>query len=179
MCNKAITPSNAVRWVDRRSHFHDDKCHDGGHAIASCVTDFLDPTPEQQNVILVDAATLLVEYDPVWPALFRAESDQVRAALGSRVVRLEHVGLTSVPNLACKANQYVQNYPDAKSAVIEQILGRARGLAKLVSDKRGFAKCAETLKPLFLKPKFKLRNCENTVVISIKLTVILDHRVLN
>lgn len=45
---------------------------------------------------------LLVDYDPAWPRLYRREADRVRAALGDRVVRLEHVGSTSVPGLAAK-----------------------------------------------------------------------------
>jgi GrpB-like predicted nucleotidyltransferase (UPF0157 family) len=45
----------------------------------------------------------VVDYDPEWPRLFRREADRIRAALGERVVRLEHVGSTSVPGLAAKA----------------------------------------------------------------------------
>ena len=44
----------------------------------------------------------LAEYDPAWPALFAREATRVRAALGKRVVLLEHVGSTSVPALAAK-----------------------------------------------------------------------------
>src|SRR5215472_480818 len=44
----------------------------------------------------------LREYDPEWPALFLREADRVRAALGERVLMLEHVGSTSVPKLAAK-----------------------------------------------------------------------------
>jgi GrpB-like predicted nucleotidyltransferase (UPF0157 family) len=41
-------------------------------------------------------------YDPVWPALYARESERIRDALGDRVVRLEHVGSTSVPGLPAK-----------------------------------------------------------------------------
>src|SRR5581483_10882254 len=44
----------------------------------------------------------LVEYDPEWPRLFEREAARIRAALGERVVLLEHVGSTSVPGLAAK-----------------------------------------------------------------------------
>lgn len=44
----------------------------------------------------------LVDYDPAWPRLFVREADQVRTALGNRVLLLEHVGSTSVPGLAAK-----------------------------------------------------------------------------
>ena len=43
-----------------------------------------------------------MEYDPRWPDLFRREADRIRAALGDRVLRIEHTGSTSVPDLAAK-----------------------------------------------------------------------------
>ncbi len=42
------------------------------------------------------------DYNPEWPALFEREAVRIRAALGDRVVMLEHVGSTSVPGLAAK-----------------------------------------------------------------------------
>jgi GrpB-like predicted nucleotidyltransferase (UPF0157 family) len=44
----------------------------------------------------------VVDYDPGWPGLFVREAERIRAVLGERVVRLEHVGSTSVPGLAAK-----------------------------------------------------------------------------
>lgn len=44
----------------------------------------------------------IVDYDPRWPALFKREAQGIRAALGDRVLLLEHVGSTSVPGLAAK-----------------------------------------------------------------------------
>jgi len=44
----------------------------------------------------------LVDYDPAWPELHRREAERIRAALGERVVLLEHTGSTSVPGLAAK-----------------------------------------------------------------------------
>ena len=44
----------------------------------------------------------VVDYDRAWPELFRREADRIRAVLGDRVVLLEHVGSTSVPELAAK-----------------------------------------------------------------------------
>jgi len=49
-----------------------------------------------------DGRIQLVDYDPRWPELFRREVDRIHAALGDRVVRLEHTGSTSVPGLAAK-----------------------------------------------------------------------------
>jgi GrpB-like predicted nucleotidyltransferase (UPF0157 family) len=42
------------------------------------------------------------DYDRSWPGLFAREADRIRRVLGDRVVRLEHVGSTSVPGLSAK-----------------------------------------------------------------------------
>lgn len=42
------------------------------------------------------------DYDPDWPLLYEREETRIRAALGDRVVRLEHAGSTSVPGLPAK-----------------------------------------------------------------------------
>ncbi len=44
----------------------------------------------------------LCSYDPGWPDAYSQLAAGVRRALGSRVVRLEHVGSTAVPGLAAK-----------------------------------------------------------------------------
>jgi len=44
----------------------------------------------------------LVDYDPQWPALFEREADRIRSVLGHRVLRIEHVGSTSVIGLVAK-----------------------------------------------------------------------------
>jgi GrpB-like predicted nucleotidyltransferase (UPF0157 family) len=44
----------------------------------------------------------VLEYDDAWPARFTAEADQIRAALGPELRRIDHVGSTSVPGLAAK-----------------------------------------------------------------------------
>jgi GrpB-like predicted nucleotidyltransferase (UPF0157 family) len=49
-----------------------------------------------------DAAILVAEYDSAWPAMFEREARRIRSALADGVVRLEHVGSTSVPQLAAK-----------------------------------------------------------------------------
>lgn|SRR5579875_627029 len=50
----------------------------------------------------LDGAIQIVDYDPMWPRLFEREVERIRAALGERVLLLEHVGSTSVPGLAAK-----------------------------------------------------------------------------
>src|SRR5262245_16824227 len=49
-----------------------------------------------------DAPVTLVEYDRAWPALYEREAERIRSLLGERVLRLEHVGSTSVPELVAK-----------------------------------------------------------------------------
>lgn len=44
----------------------------------------------------------LAEYDPRWPELFEHAVKQIKAALGERILLLEHIGSTSVPGLAAK-----------------------------------------------------------------------------
>jgi GrpB-like predicted nucleotidyltransferase (UPF0157 family) len=44
----------------------------------------------------------LSDYDPEWPRLFEREAERIRAALGERILQLEHVGSTSIPGLAAK-----------------------------------------------------------------------------
>lgn len=49
-----------------------------------------------------NATIHLAEYDPDWPRRYGRLATLVRAALGDRVRRLEHVGSTSVPGLIAK-----------------------------------------------------------------------------
>jgi GrpB-like predicted nucleotidyltransferase (UPF0157 family) len=48
------------------------------------------------------APILLVPYDPCWPGLYAREAERITSLLGGQVLRLEHVGSTSVPGLAAK-----------------------------------------------------------------------------
>jgi GrpB-like predicted nucleotidyltransferase (UPF0157 family) len=50
----------------------------------------------------LDGPVALSPADPRWPALFEAEARRLRAALGERAIRVEHVGSTSVVDLAAK-----------------------------------------------------------------------------
>ena len=49
-----------------------------------------------------NAGIHLAEYDARWPALFNAEAEHLRAALGQKALRIEHVGSTAVPGLCAK-----------------------------------------------------------------------------
>jgi len=44
----------------------------------------------------------IVPYDSGWPAQFEAEAACIRKAVGASILRIEHVGSTSVPGLAAK-----------------------------------------------------------------------------
>jgi GrpB-like predicted nucleotidyltransferase (UPF0157 family) len=55
------------------------------------------PPPDPLN-----GPVVLADYDPDWPAWYDALAGRVRAALGGRVVALNHAGSTSVPGLAAK-----------------------------------------------------------------------------
>jgi GrpB-like predicted nucleotidyltransferase (UPF0157 family)/SAM-dependent methyltransferase len=50
----------------------------------------------------LDGPVVLVEPDPAWPALYEREAARIRAALGDRVVSIDHVGSTSIPDLIAK-----------------------------------------------------------------------------
>jgi GrpB-like predicted nucleotidyltransferase (UPF0157 family) len=54
-----------------------------------------EPPPQYRDVVIAD-------YDPVWPRWFERAAEQIRAALGDKVLQLDHVGSTSVPSLAAK-----------------------------------------------------------------------------
>ncbi len=54
------------------------------------------------DLTLHNAPIMLAEYDPAWPEHFAREDQRMRNALGPCVVRIEHVGSTSVPGLAAK-----------------------------------------------------------------------------
>jgi GrpB-like predicted nucleotidyltransferase (UPF0157 family) len=42
------------------------------------------------------------DYDPAWPPRFEAARSAITAAVGERLVGIEHIGSTSVPGLAAK-----------------------------------------------------------------------------
>ncbi|HVC03793.1 MAG TPA: GrpB family protein [Candidatus Acidoferrales bacterium] len=50
----------------------------------------------------LDGVIELRAYDPIWPEQFLSEAERVRRVLGTRALRVEHVGSTSVPGLSAK-----------------------------------------------------------------------------
>ena len=81
---------------------------DDPNASSTAATTKEPTTEEQLRAIYVvplvphNSTVYLAEYDPAWPQLYTREAARIRAALGDRVVLLEHVGSTSVPGLAAK-----------------------------------------------------------------------------
>lgn len=69
---------------------------------------FIPATDDQIAAVTVGAPKLLnttiylAPYDPAWPSLFAQLAEQIRSALGDRVLLLEHAGSTSVPGLSAK-----------------------------------------------------------------------------
>ena len=67
----------------------------------------------------VDRQTLrgkieIVDYDPEWPRLYAREEERIRSILADRVLRIEHAGSTSVPDLPAKPIvDIVLEVPDA------------------------------------------------------------------
>jgi GrpB-like predicted nucleotidyltransferase (UPF0157 family) len=64
------------------------------------------PPPPGAKAWVTDAPRAIgievTDPDPVWPRQYRVLAARIRAALGWRVLQLEHVGSTSVPGLAAK-----------------------------------------------------------------------------
>ncbi|GHO61930.1 hypothetical protein KSC_008220 [Ktedonobacter sp. SOSP1-52] len=80
-----------------------DDTHDKAPEAVGRVT-----TEEQLQAVTVgerkplNGSVTIAEYDPAWAELFEREAEKIRAALGERIVLLEHAGSTSVPGLAAK-----------------------------------------------------------------------------
>ena len=69
----------------------------------------------------------IVAYDQQWPALFDAEAANIREAMGSLALRIDHVGSTSVPGLAAKPVIDIQ----VSVATLETLCGYVQELAQL------------------------------------------------
>jgi GrpB-like predicted nucleotidyltransferase (UPF0157 family) len=54
-----------------------------------------DLPPEYQQIVIA-------EYDPIWPHWYESAAYRIREALGDKVLQLDHVGSTSVPEIAAK-----------------------------------------------------------------------------
>jgi len=61
-------------------------------------------TPSQTGLIggVEKGPITIVDYDADWPRKFEAHVNIISGAIGSRALRIEHIGSTSVPGLAAK-----------------------------------------------------------------------------
>ena len=58
---------------------------------------------------------VVVEYDPSWPARFSEESSTLKDLLGHHVIKIHHIGSTSVPGLRAKpVIDILMEVPDIK-----------------------------------------------------------------
>ncbi len=59
------------------------------------MSDILIGGPEKREILIAD-------YNPLWPDKFQQHAALIARSLGSKALRIEHVGSTSVPGLAAK-----------------------------------------------------------------------------
>lgn len=61
-----------------------------------------DPDTPINTRTRVDGQVALVDPDPAWPGMYHREAERIHTALGSRALRVEHVGSTSIPGIVAK-----------------------------------------------------------------------------
>ena len=54
--------------------------------------------PENKNTSHMEVR----EYDPKWPEIYEKEAQTIKELLGDKILRIEHIGSTSIPGLASK-----------------------------------------------------------------------------
>ena len=59
-------------------------------------------TLEELMAYYLSQPIVIVDYDPQWPTLYADEQRRLLDVLGAIVLRIEHIGSTSVPGLAAK-----------------------------------------------------------------------------
>ena len=50
----------------------------------------------------MNGPVLIVNYDPQWPTFYESETKLIRRVLSGRILAIEHIGSTAVPNLGGK-----------------------------------------------------------------------------
>lgn len=113
---------------------------------------------------------IVVSYDRQWPLMFEKEKEAILAALGSRVLVIEHMGSTAVPGLTAKPvidiAVGIQSLADAPALIpyIEQLgYTYEPALEQLIPERRFFWKgtpavhtyhlhLAEVDNPVLLRP---------------------------
>jgi GrpB-like predicted nucleotidyltransferase (UPF0157 family) len=72
------------------------------HVAALREKDLQVVSPKSTSIGLQRGIVRLVAYQPAWKALFAAEAERIRDALGERALAIEHVGSTAVAGLPAK-----------------------------------------------------------------------------
>lgn len=69
----------------------------------------VDPSSDERTTsstirhpVAVNGPIIIVPYNPTWPTQYDHAAANIRAALGDRIVSLQHIGSTSVPGLPAK-----------------------------------------------------------------------------
>lgn len=57
---------------------------------------------KQQSQTIDTSHREIKEYDPQWVQIYEQESDQIKNLLKDKIIRIEHIGSTSIPGLASK-----------------------------------------------------------------------------
>lgn len=58
--------------------------------------------PREYLIVPANEPIVICNFDPSWPARFQTIGESLRARLGDAVLRIDHIGSTSVPNLPAK-----------------------------------------------------------------------------
>lgn len=58
----------------------------------------MESNPEQFDTSHIEVQ----EYNPHWVEIFKQEADQIREMVGDKILKIEHIGSTSIPGLASK-----------------------------------------------------------------------------
>lgn len=101
----------------------------------------------------ISEPVFLVEYDPAWPDIYRAEAARIRRIAGPVVEDIEHVGSTSIPGLRAKPTIDIM----ASAPALEAVEGLAtwlredgyEELSENFSFRRFFRKEASDATPSF------------------------------
>lgn len=115
-----------------------------------------DTSPHQgADRVVTFPRVVLSEYDPEWPALFESEKERILEAIGPRVLAIEHVGSTAVPEMTAKpiidvmvGTRNVAATADACTAPLQNI-GYASVPLPAILDRRFFRRGAWLLECMY------------------------------
>jgi GrpB-like predicted nucleotidyltransferase (UPF0157 family) len=106
-----------------------------------------------------DPATRILDHDPGWLRIAAGESGLIREALGELLVRIDHVGSTSVPGLAAKPIVDLQASVTSLDP-IDPIVSALTGLGFMYAPHPDFPDYVFFAKPPERPRSFHLHVCE-------------------